>query len=145
MDSSYEEEIVQDDDCQYDSSLDSGEEKIRLRHFYPSRQKLLFVRELLRSYQAMLDGENSFARMFNVPLMSDVLVERITRLFVNHAPRFWRPATMISTGLTLSASVWSKSNATITACISIISRNGKLWWKCPSLITAWFCRAFPDS
>ncbi|KAI2756354.1 hypothetical protein DTO006G1_7994 [Penicillium roqueforti] len=87
MDSTYEEEIVQDDDCQYDSSLDSGEEKIRLRHFYPSRQKLLFVRELLRSYQAMLDGDNSFARMFNVPLMSDVLAERITRLFSESRPK----------------------------------------------------------
>lgn len=87
MDSSYEEEILEDDNRQYDSSLDSGEEKIRLRHFYPSRQKLLFVRELLRSYQARLDGDNSFARMFNVPLMSDVLAERIARLFSESRPK----------------------------------------------------------
>ena len=81
-------EIVENDGTQqYDSSRESCEEKIRLRHFYPSRQRLLFVRELLRSYQAMLQEDNSFARAYNVPLMSDVLAEKVVRLFSEARPK----------------------------------------------------------
>ncbi|KAJ6033856.1 pectate lyase superfamily protein domain-containing protein [Penicillium canescens] len=80
-------EVEEDDNNQYDSTLGPCEEQVRLRHFYPSRQKLLFVLEILRSYQAMLHGDNSFARFFNVPLMSDVLAERIVSLFSEARPK----------------------------------------------------------
>ena len=81
-------EVMENDGTQqYDSSRESCEEKIRLRHFYPSRQRLLFVHELLWSYQTMLQRDNSFARVFNVPLVSDVLAAKVARLFSEARPK----------------------------------------------------------
>ncbi|KAJ5318289.1 hypothetical protein N7476_004709 [Penicillium atrosanguineum] len=67
------------------SMLCSGA-KIKSTYFATSRQTLLTALELSRAYQRILTDDHSLARHMNVPLMSDILAEKISHLFSEARP-----------------------------------------------------------
>lgn len=57
-----------------------------LRHFDVGRETLLSGLDQLRSYRGALDRRESLARHLGVPLVSDILEERISGLFSSRSP-----------------------------------------------------------
>jgi hypothetical protein len=64
----------------FNSAVRTCEKEIRA-HFTPSRQWLQSVLELSRSQAAVVQGEKSLARHFQVPFASDSIAERVGNLF----------------------------------------------------------------
>jgi hypothetical protein len=64
------------------SALTDGGEKLHA-HFSPTQQRLRLTLELSQSLAAVLEGENSLARHFNIPLASDAMAGKIDSLFGN--------------------------------------------------------------
>lgn len=55
--------------------------------FSEARKALLFSLEICQCYQSFLQSEDSVARHMSIPLMSDVLAEKISHLFSQPQPR----------------------------------------------------------
>lgn len=68
------------------SMLCSGA-SIKSTYFASSRQALITALELSQAYQRILKDDHSLARHMNVPLMSDILAEKISHLFSEARPR----------------------------------------------------------
>ncbi|KAJ5808843.1 hypothetical protein N7474_010112 [Penicillium riverlandense] len=88
MDSNIVDKDSLDGERQEDNpTLRDGEGQPRLQQFDPSRQKLLAILELSRSFHAVFQGDTSIARYFKVPLMSDTVAERVAWLFNEPHPQ----------------------------------------------------------
>jgi hypothetical protein len=64
------------------SALTDGGKKLHA-HFSPTQQRLQLTLELSQSLAAVLKGENSLARHFNIALASDAMAGKIDSLFGN--------------------------------------------------------------
>lgn len=58
-----------------------------LRHLVPPERTLRSTLELLQSYQTVLQADKNLARLFEVPLASDLKAERLQSLFTEKNPR----------------------------------------------------------
>lgn len=63
------------------------EENLRSLHFVPLQMKLRSILELLHTYSGVLDGNESLARHLKVPLVSNILTERINSILSSNGPR----------------------------------------------------------
>ncbi|KAL2801651.1 hypothetical protein BJX63DRAFT_416824 [Aspergillus granulosus] len=80
MDSSAQEQNASGVGC--NSALTDCSKKLRA-HFSPTQQRLQSTLELSQSLAAVLEGYNSLARHFNIPLASDTMAGKIDPLFGN--------------------------------------------------------------
>lgn len=69
------------------SNLMACEENLWSLHFVPLQIKLRSILELLETYSTVLSGNESLAQHLNMPLVSNILTERINSLLKSNGPR----------------------------------------------------------
>lgn len=79
--------------------------QIQSQHFESARQTLLSVFELSQSYKNVLQDGGSLGRYFNVPLVSDILADRVVCLFSEVRPNVLQLRMMV-TVMILTGLMW---------------------------------------